>query len=136
MEDKYRKLLGSINLIEPPKGLGGQILTRINTEEKRLAKIRVFAFGGSGIVSFSFSFWAIIYLVNSIKESGFWQYLSLIFSENGAVLASYWRELSFSLIESLPIVGLMIFLGAIGLFIWSAANMAKNRHIFVNYMTN
>ena len=124
VEEKYKKLLGSVNLLEPPKGFGAQIFNRINMEEKRLARIRIFAFGASTVASFAFSLWAVIYLVNSIKETGFSQYFSLIFSENGAVLA-YWRELSLSLAESLPIVSLIVFLCAIGLFIWSFANVLK-----------
>lgn len=124
MEDKYKKLFGYINLIEPPKGLQSRILAKISMEEKRFAKIKVWAFGGSTAVSFCASLWAIIYLVGSIKATGFWQYFSLIFSENGAMLA-YWRELSFSLAESLPIVSLIIFLTTTCFFIWSVANVMK-----------
>jgi hypothetical protein len=124
MKDKYKKLFGYVNLIEPPKGLEEQIINRISIEEKRLARIRIFVFGGSSVVSFGFSLWAVIYLANSIKETGFWQYLSLIFSENGAIFA-YWRELSLSLAESLPIVGFITFFIAIGFFIWSFTNMLR-----------
>jgi hypothetical protein len=135
IEEKYKKLLESINLIEPPKGLERQILARINMEKKRLAKIRTFIFGGSAIASFGFSLWAIIYLVKSVQETGFWQYLSLIFSENRIVLV-YWRELSFSLVESLPIVSLMVFLTAVGFFIWSLANMLKKETRLFNMSFN
>jgi len=133
MENKYKKLLGSINLIEPPKGLANQIVFRIREEEKRLARIKALAFGGSGIVSSGLSLWAAIYFINSIKETGFGKYFSLIFSENGAIL-SYWRELSLSLIETLPVIGLMALLGAIAFFVWSATNIFKNRHSYGSFM--
>lgn len=131
MEDRYKKLFGYINLIEPPQGLQTRILARIDIEEKRFAKIRTLAFSGSAAASFGLSLWAVVYLVNSVRETGFWQYFSLIFSENGAMLA-YWRELSFSLAESLPITGLIIFLSAIGFFIWSSANILnRDNHNFL-----
>jgi len=122
MEDeKYKKLLGSINIIEPPKGLEGRILARINMEEKRLAKVRTWIFGGSSLASFGLSAWAIVYLVESIKQSGFWQYLSLAFSDGTAL--AYSKELSLSLVESLPIVSTILFLSAVGFFIWSFASI-------------
>ncbi len=127
MEDKYKKLLGSINLVEPPKGLEQgvltYVLTRVSTSQKRSLRIKAFAFGSSTLASFGLSLWAIIYLIESIKVSGFSQYLSLIFSENGAALA-YWRELSLSLAESLPIFGLIIFFASIGFFIWSLGKIS------------
>ena len=129
IEDKYKKLLGTVNLIEPPKGLGARILERINVEEKRLVRIRTWAFGSEAIASFGLSLWAVIYLIKSAQESGFFQYLSLIFSENGAALA-YWRELSLSLAESLPVVSFIIFFAAIGFFIWSFTKMLGNTRVF------
>jgi hypothetical protein len=124
MEDKYKKLLGSINLIEPPKGLPKRILARISMEEKRLDRIRAWIFGGSSVASFGLSLWAVVYLVDSIKQTGFGQYFSLLFSGDSAVYV-YWKELSFSLVESLPIVSVIVFLSAIGFFIWSFANVLR-----------
>lgn len=120
MEDKYKKLLGSIDLIEPPRELGARIMARINMEEKRLARIRTWIFGSSTVASFGLSLWAMVYLVDSIKQTGFGQYFSLLFSGDSAVY-TYWKELSFSLVESLPIVSIIAFLAAVGFFIWSFA---------------
>jgi len=131
MEDKYKKLFGYINLITPPKGLHELILVRINIEEKCLVKIRTWIFGSSTAVSFGLSLWAVVYFIKSVNETGFWQYFSLIFSENGAMLA-YWRELTLSLAESLPIVSLIIFLTTTGFFVWSFANMLrKDTNVFM-----
>ncbi len=52
--------------------------------------------------------------------TGFDQYLSLAFSDS-SVLITYWKELSLSLVESLPLMAVMLVLGALGLFIWSSA---------------
>jgi len=135
MANKYKKLFGYINLIEPSRELKERILNRISLEEKRLARIRAWAFGSTTVASFGLSAWAVVYLIKSVNESGFLQYLSLIFSENGAVLA-YWRELSLALIQSLPITGLILFLAAVGFFVWSVANMlqgAKKFNFNINF---
>jgi len=122
MQDGYKKLFNCVDLIEPPGKLGPKIINYINSEEKRLAAFRARVFRSTSVASFGFFLWATVYLVNSVQQTGFWQYFSLIFSENGTVLA-YWRELSLSIIESLPILSLIIFLAAVGLFIWSSAKV-------------
>lgn len=117
-------MLGSLSPVEPPKCLAGRILSAIELEQKRAKLAKAWAFGSASLASLGLSLWAVVYLVKSIQESGMWQYLSLIFSENG--LASlYWRELSLSLAESLPYTGLIFFLSAVGFFIWSVANTLK-----------
>jgi hypothetical protein len=123
-DEKYKKLFGYVNLIEPPKGLGRRIVAGIDAEEKRLARIRIWIFGSGSVASFGLSLWAVIYFVKSVGETGFWQYFSLLFSGDGAVYA-YWKELTFSLAESLPIVSLIMFLAVVGFFIWSSTNTIK-----------
>jgi hypothetical protein len=122
MEDKYKKLLGSINLVEPPKGLENRIINSIKAEEKRAKRFKAWIFGSISLASFVLSLRAIVYLVESMKETGFGQYLSLLFSENGAALV-YWKEITLSLAESLPVVGLVAFLTTVGLLIWSMAKV-------------
>jgi hypothetical protein len=121
-ENKYKKLFGYINLIEPPRGLGARIVNAINAEERRLARFKVWAFGGASLASFGFSLWAIVYLLKSAQQSGFLQYLSLIFSDITAL--AYSREIALSLTESLPIAGLILSLLAIGFFIWSVTKIS------------
>lgn len=137
MEDKYKKLFKNIEIIEVPKGLEARITTWIDKKEKRLARIRIFAFGGSAVASFGASFWAMVYLIKSVEETGFWQYFSIIFSENGAALA-YWKELSISLAESLPITSCVMFFAAIGFFVWSFAKVLTNmpKNVSASLLTN
>jgi nitrate reductase NapE component len=128
-EEKYKKLFGYVNLVEPPKGLGVKILNFIEAREKRLAKIKSWAFGSTSIASFGFSVWAIVYLIQSFKQTGFWQYLSLAFSENGMML-TYWKEFSLSLVESLPVVSVVLFLTAVGFFVWSITKINFKKYAF------
>jgi hypothetical protein len=129
MKNKYKKLLGTVNLVEPPKGLRGRVLSFIKEKEAQAAKIRAWMFGSGSALSFGLSLWAVTYLTEKVQETGFWQYFSLLFSGDGTVYM-YWKELTLSLAESLPIVSFIVFLAAIGFFIWTSANALRNRNGF------
>jgi hypothetical protein len=125
-EEKYKKLFGYVNLLEPPMRLIDKVSCAIREQEKSSATVRFWAFGGTTAASFGLSLWAVINLIKSFKETGFWQYLSLIFSENSIAL-TYWKEISFSLAESLPVFGLIIFLSGLGFFVWSITKINYNK---------
>lgn len=125
-EEKYKNLLSKLAKLEPSKGLESKILLRIAAEEKKAAKISAVYSWGSAVASLGLSVWAGIYLAKSFKESGFWEYFSLLISENAAI-AGYWKELTFSLAESLPILGTMAMLSSLALLIWSLSKAFKNR---------
>lgn len=125
-EEKYKNLLSKLVKLEPSKGLESKILLRIAAEEKKAAKANaVYSWAGTA-TSLGLSIWAGIYLAKSFKESGFWEYFSLLISENAAI-AGYWKELSFSLAESMPILGMMAMLSSLALLIWSLSKALKNR---------
>ena len=115
----------NMDKIRPPNTLRKAVLVGIAREERHWAKIYlsissfVFLASSAGIVI------SLKYLTQSFYQSGFYQYLSLIFSENSSVLI-YWKELSYSLIETIPIVGTIGFLVALGFFIWSGVNTITN----------
>lgn len=130
VEEKYKKLFKNLETMEAPRDLEARIVLRIDAEEKRISNLKTWVFGSSTLASFGLSLWAVVYLVKSANQSGFGQYFSLIFSENGSVFA-YWRELSLALAESLPITSLIMFLTAIGFFIWSTSKViGSNTKIF------
>jgi hypothetical protein len=128
MEDNYKKLFKSLSEVEPSKELGNRITNFIRTQEKRSAKIKSWIFGSTSAVSFGFSVWAVTILVQSFKSSGFWQYLSLIFSDKIAL--TYSNEIVLSLIESLPVFGLIIFLSGLGFFVWSITKINYKKYEF------
>lgn len=63
------------------------------------------------------------YVINYISTSGIFAYVTLIFT-NIEVL-SYWKDLSMSVIESLPFFGLMFGFGVLGIFLWSLIKTMK-----------
>ena len=109
----FEKLFTIFNQLEPSPGLLDGIMLRIN-EVRRLKKARIrAAFFGTVFLA------ALIALVPAWQEfyaeftqSGFLQFISLLFSDAG-VIASYWQELLISLAESLPVFGISAILASV-----------------------
>ncbi len=120
MEKEYQKLLSKLSYKEPSNGLESKIIMRVEAEERRQARLgAIYSWSGTA-ASFVLSLFIGSYLAQSVKQSGFLGYFSLIISENVAI-AGYWKELSFSLMESLPILGAAALLASLGLLIWSVS---------------
>lgn len=115
--------------VRPSDKLRQAILIGITKEEGRLAKIYLFVSSFVLLVSFSGVVMSVRYLIQGFYRSGFYQYLSLLFSGDSSVLI-YWKELSYSLLETIPIVGMTLFLMALGLFIWSGVGTIINARRF------
>ncbi len=60
-----------------------------------------------------------IHAFSGIASSNFTDYASLIFSDTSAA-TSIWKELSISIVESLPVFSIGLFLASIYLLVWSA----------------
>lgn len=104
--------------IEPPQNLCAHILLRVATLRQRRARIR---FGLETLACFLSG--AVLvpvatYVGSELYTSGFYDYFSLLSSDRSLVLAS-WREFLYSLIESLPSMGLLLFILALGALVWS-----------------
>lgn len=120
-----------INTIEPKSSLLRIILARINLEKRRLAKIRLLYTSIISLFSLAGFLYTFQYLLGEFSQSGFYQYFSLIFSDGKNILL-YWKELSFSLLESLPVtsatmvLGLLLTMMVISKYIISNAKIAFN----------
>lgn len=128
----YKDLL---NLIEnePSKDLFNKIILRIKKEEKifiikkRLLIVSAVLF----LSSVAFIFSAITTHTEFIK-SGFFDFFSLMFSDFNTIIA-YWQNFSMSLLESLPVVSVIIFLFTLIIFISSLKAFSKDIKIFFVY---
>ena len=88
---------------------------------------RIFFF--SSLVAFLSS---ITYSYKAFAASNFGSYASLIFTDAKTVL-TLWRELGLSLLESLPIFGIVIVLASVVALLWSARKFTKsNTHLNLN----
>ena len=111
-----------------PANLLEAILVRIGIARRRTARIR-FSLLMFGIISSGIALVpAVTYAVSEFQTSGFYEYLSLLFSDSTIAFA-YWREIGYSLVESTPSLAvlLLVFLGAS--FIWSLRNASRNMKV-------
>lgn len=111
--------------VEVPENLSEKIINRIGLVEKRFARTRLVFFGALALASVIAFIPALKYLINDFSNSGFYQYLSLIFSDSEVILAS-WREFSLSLAESLPFLSIAALFSVIFALLWSLKLTFKN----------
>ena len=64
---------------------------------------------------------------SALYNSDFGNYFSLLFSDTGSFMV-IWRELSISMFESLPIIGIALFLASLYLLFWSARKYVIRTH--------
>lgn len=109
MNTKLSQVFKNMSQIEPSMELKGFILRRIEIESaKQIKRKLMFSYVGLGS-SLAAGVWAIVSLGRVILESEFWSILSLAFSD-AQIVAGYWREYLFSLLETLPVVNLVLIL--------------------------
>lgn len=120
-ENKYKNLFKKLQPAEVPAGLKENIMSRVR-QEVRLKRAVVLVFAGSALTSLFLLVRVSMALMESAQRSGFWQYLSLAFSDY-SIAAVYWRELLLSLVESLPMATLTACLALVLVSVWTFANI-------------
>lgn len=111
--------------IRPPHNLRESIILGIAKEERSRALTYLglssiaFVASAAGLAS------SVKYLIESLYQSGFSEYLSILFAVDATALR-YSKELAYSIIETMPTVGIIGFLTALGFFIWSGVNTLAN----------
>jgi len=103
---------------EPDANLAENVWRTIVLRNKRMAQFKLWSFAATGIVSLAGLVPAFKILSNDLAQSGFYEYFSLIFSDSRLII-SYWKELVFSLAESLPTVSIIFTLSLIFVFFLS-----------------
>ena len=110
MNDKLSKLFKE-DYVKPESRLSGDIWTAIQTKQAKSLKIQSLVYGIIGILSLGGFVFMTFYTKKQFSSSGFFQYVSLIFSD-GSLFATYWKEYLLSLADSLPFasIGALLFL--------------------------
>ncbi|MHB1316749.1 MAG: hypothetical protein ACYCZW_02735 [Minisyncoccota bacterium] len=111
--------------LKSSKELHEKIIFSINKEEFGYAKTYFFISIITTFVSFFGLIFSIRYMIQEFYRSSFHSYLSLILSDPSVTIL-YWKELSISLIETLPIVGITISLITIYSLMVSVRVLVKN----------
>jgi len=125
MEKDIDRLIKTFDQVSVPQGLRDVVFARIHREELRLARIRLAFFAplvflsGWGVVA------SALYVIKEVAQSGFLQYVSIIFSDSSAVFA-YAGEFLLSLAEQAPLLGIAIFLATLFTLLESMRGTMKN----------
>jgi hypothetical protein len=117
-----------LHMLEPRAGLYRAILERIAYAERRSARVRTSLFSGLAILSGAALVPAVRYAAGQFYASGFYDYLTLIFSDRNVVLI-YWRQLGLSLVESLPSLALLLLLPIIFLLVYSVRRAVQTGRV-------
>lgn len=86
---------------------GDNIWHTIVARDKHITQIKLWVFGFTGLASLIGLIPTLKTLSSDFLHSGFYEYFSLVFGNNGSIV-SYWKELVFSLAESLPIMSIVL----------------------------
>lgn len=137
MSINYQSLFDKLPNPEPTDSLLPNILLKINQQEKMATKKRAIIFSLSSTLSVILLFFAFKLFQTSLVESGFWRFFSLIFSDFSLVVA-YGKNYLLTLLETLPVINLVVFLAVILIFLESIKFLAKNIKAFYfnNHLRN
>lgn len=125
MDDNYEKLFSRLKPLDPPAGLLERIINRIQTERNLLTvkrRLVIFSIGFIGSIAAFVPVFKMVY--QGFAESGFMQFLSLLFSDTGVILTYFGNFLS-SLLETLPVTGLLAFSVILLIFLESLKLLSK-----------
>jgi hypothetical protein len=114
----YEKLFSRLEHQEPPQSLLPSIIAAIAAKKRQAARLRLAIFGVFTLVSLVAMVPAIQYFIAEFSRSGFYNYLSLLFSDWNLAL-TYWNDFILSLAEALPVLALAAILGAVFGFLGS-----------------
>lgn len=112
-------------IYSPGIKLEDHIWNRLCERDTRIVRTKFYCFTILSLASLGASILVIRTLARELTQSGFYEYLSLIFSDSGSV-ATYWKEFIFSLAESIPTVSIMLILTLLSLFLLSLRHIARS----------
>lgn len=132
MDKNLGKISEKFNLVEPPAGLFDRIMCRIEKENKLLTLRRRIIIFSVSLIGSAIAFIPVFaYVRSGFIESGFFVFFSLIFSDTKIVLV-YWQNFAQSLLETLPVMGLISFLAVVAVFLESLKMLVRDLKIFYN----
>jgi hypothetical protein len=100
------------------------IWNSIVVRNKRITRIKLWVFSFIGFSSLVGLIPAWKVLSNDLTQSGLYEYFSLVFS-SGTSIFSYWKELSLSIAESLPIISIILSLSLVFILFLSLKYVTK-----------
>ena len=109
MRKNLSVILRHLTPVEPNIRLYEAVLVRIEYAERRAARLRFALLGSTTLVSVAALFPAFAFARLEFTQTGFGEYISVLFSDSGTVLM-YWHEFVLLLAESFPVFATTILL--------------------------
>jgi hypothetical protein len=121
MEQKHNPFF--LEYVKPSQNLESIIINKISFLQRKRLFIKQSIYSLITIPSFIGAIYLGNYSAKAFIESGVYEYLLLIVSNINVLI--YWKDLSLSIVESLPFLELSIFFGFCGLCLWSITRIMK-----------
>ena len=134
MRKDYEKLFIHLTPPEPPVGLFGRIILAIKREQElRNSKRLAFGFLALLVISFIAAPFSWTLFFGQMAESGVLQFISVATSDFGTFL-SIWPDSVMAIAESLPIMGIVLFIVNIILAIFTLRLFLYKKRLLVGYL--
>lgn len=124
MDAPIKRKISLFSEVEPSAGLLAAVFARIDSEARRSARRHLVVAGVTAVVSLMTLFAVVWQTILAFGQSSFIQYLSLLASDGSSILA-FWGELGLSLLESLPLAGLIGVFATLFLFMLALKMVGK-----------
>jgi len=134
MKKDYERLFTSLKPMEPPIGLFERIILAIK-REKELQNTRriLFSFLCLLIVSVALAPFSWNLLEKQAVNSGIIQFLSLALSDVNVFISS-WQSFSLAILESLPVMGIMLFTINMALALFTLRLFLYKKRLLLSYL--
>lgn len=116
------------NIESPRLGLERDIMRNIYAYQTRRNTIRLWSSVLVGVASLIGLVPAVLDVGTRFRQSGFYEYLSLIFSNTG-VFSTYSKDLAMALGESIPVFSIIVFLSVVFVLLWSVRNIFEQSSV-------
>ena len=133
MRKDYEKLFTHLEPPNPPAGLFDQIILAIRHEQElRNTKRLAFGFLFLLVLSFAAAPFSWTLLAGQIENSGILHFISTAASDINTSLA-LWQDFALAIVESLPVVGITIFVINMILAIFTARLFLYKKRTLIGY---
>jgi hypothetical protein len=136
MRKDYEKIFSHLALPEPPAGLFERIILAIRREQElQKTKRLLFGFFSLLIISFIAMPFSWNLLTDQVKSFGTLSFLSAAVSNFG-VFFTLWKEFSLAILESIPIMGLVVFIINIAIFLFTVRLFLYKKRLLFEYIAH
>lgn len=130
MQDKWQKIFSESRFI-PNNNLENLLLLRLQKRIKLINQIKFISYLTTNVTSVIFLFISAKFVYNDLYNSGALNYFHLIISEDLSTIALLWKDITYALFESLPVMSITLALGLIFMFMVSLNGVLLSRKSFL-----